>query len=103
MKRRSTLAPQAARDLVGIWRYLKKESSEETADVWNPSSAVSLHIWRSFQAAATYGKTSLLPQRAFLFRLLVSDCLLGRDEATANCGRSDARRDVANLLPQRGV
>jgi plasmid stabilization system protein ParE len=32
MKRRYILAPQAARDLVDIWRYLKKESSQETAD-----------------------------------------------------------------------
>lgn len=32
MKRRYILAPQAGRDLVAIWRYLKKESSEDTAD-----------------------------------------------------------------------
>jgi antitoxin ParD1/3/4/toxin ParE1/3/4 len=32
MKRRYTLAPEAARDLVEIWRYVKKESSQETAD-----------------------------------------------------------------------
>jgi plasmid stabilization system protein ParE len=32
MKRRYTLAPHAARDLVDIWRYIKKESSQETAD-----------------------------------------------------------------------
>lgn len=32
MKRRYVLAPQAARDLVGIWRYIKQESSEQTAD-----------------------------------------------------------------------
>ena len=32
MKRRYILAPQAARDLVAIWRYIKKESSQETAD-----------------------------------------------------------------------
>ena len=32
MKRRYTLAPQAARDLVQIWRYIRKESSLETAD-----------------------------------------------------------------------
>src|SRR5438445_9005571 len=32
MKRGYILAPQAARDLVQIWRYIKKESSEETAD-----------------------------------------------------------------------
>jgi plasmid stabilization system protein ParE len=32
MKRRFLLAPQAARDLVRIWRYVKKESDQETAD-----------------------------------------------------------------------
>jgi plasmid stabilization system protein ParE len=32
MKRRYILAPQAARDLVQIWRYIRKESSQETAD-----------------------------------------------------------------------
>ena len=32
MKRRFAVAPQAARDLVDIWRYLRKESGEETAD-----------------------------------------------------------------------
>jgi antitoxin ParD1/3/4/toxin ParE1/3/4 len=32
MKPRYALAPEAARDLVEIWRYLKKESGRETAD-----------------------------------------------------------------------
>jgi antitoxin ParD1/3/4/toxin ParE1/3/4 len=32
MKPRYTLAPEAARDLAEIWRYLKKESGQETAD-----------------------------------------------------------------------
>jgi len=32
MTRRYILAPEAAGDLVAIWRYLKKESREETAD-----------------------------------------------------------------------
>jgi plasmid stabilization system protein ParE len=32
VKRRYVLAPQAARDLVEIWRYVKQESSRETAD-----------------------------------------------------------------------
>lgn len=32
MRRRYVLAPQAARDLVQIWRYLKKEAGLETAD-----------------------------------------------------------------------
>jgi antitoxin ParD1/3/4/toxin ParE1/3/4 len=32
MKPRYALAPEAARNLVEIWRYLKKESSQETAD-----------------------------------------------------------------------
>jgi plasmid stabilization system protein ParE len=32
MNRSYVVAPQAARDLVDIWRYLVKESSEEIAD-----------------------------------------------------------------------
>ncbi len=32
MKRRYILAPEAARDLAQIWRYLQKESGRETAD-----------------------------------------------------------------------
>jgi len=32
MKWRYTLAPEAARDLVEIWRYVKAESGQETAD-----------------------------------------------------------------------
>lgn len=32
MKRSYILAPQAARDLVQIWRYIKKENNQETAD-----------------------------------------------------------------------
>jgi plasmid stabilization system protein ParE len=32
MKRRYLLAPQAARDLVQIWRYIENESGQETAD-----------------------------------------------------------------------
>ena len=32
MRRRYVLAPEAARDLVQIWRYIKKESSAKIAD-----------------------------------------------------------------------
>lgn len=32
MKPRYVVAPQAARDLVQIWRYIKRESGQETAD-----------------------------------------------------------------------
>jgi plasmid stabilization system protein ParE len=32
MKRRYTLAPEAVRDLVEIWRYVKRQSGQETAD-----------------------------------------------------------------------
>jgi antitoxin ParD1/3/4 len=32
MKRRYLLAPQAARDLVDIWHYLKTQGSQQTAD-----------------------------------------------------------------------
>jgi len=32
MSQRFTLAPEAARDMVEIWRYLKKEAGQDTAD-----------------------------------------------------------------------
>ena len=32
MKRRYVLAPEAAHDLVAIWRYISKQSSVETAE-----------------------------------------------------------------------
>ncbi len=32
MRRRYILAPQAARDLVEIWRHIRNESSQRTAD-----------------------------------------------------------------------
>ena len=32
MKRRYILAPEAARDLVGIWRFIKNESNQKIAD-----------------------------------------------------------------------
>lgn len=32
MRRRYVLAPEAALDLVQIWRYIRKESSDEIAD-----------------------------------------------------------------------
>jgi plasmid stabilization system protein ParE len=32
MKPRYVVAPQAARDLVQIWRYIKRESGQEVAD-----------------------------------------------------------------------
>jgi antitoxin ParD1/3/4/toxin ParE1/3/4 len=32
MRRRYVFAPAAARDLVAIWRYLKRETGEENAD-----------------------------------------------------------------------
>jgi plasmid stabilization system protein ParE len=32
VNRRFILAPEAVRDLVQIWRYIKKESSRDTAD-----------------------------------------------------------------------
>ncbi len=51
MKRRYILAPQAARDLVVIWRYLKKESSEETADRVESVIRHNSSTWRTFPMA----------------------------------------------------
>jgi hypothetical protein len=51
MKRRYIPAPQAARDLVDFWRYLKKESSQgKLSTAWNPSSTASLFIFQILEA-----------------------------------------------------
>ena len=57
MKRRYVLVPQATRDLFDIWRYLKKESNEETAERVESVIRSKFAIWRRFQAAAIGGVT----------------------------------------------
>ena len=53
MSRRYVLAPEAAHDLVQIWRYIKKNASLEMADrVVNPSSAI---VYLAGRPAAAIG------------------------------------------------
>ncbi len=70
MKRRYILAPQAARDLVEIWRYLRKESSEETADRVDSVIRENSPSWRILRAegiceaispAPSYGLSRSIP------------------------------------------
>jgi len=44
MKRRYLLAPQAARDLAQIWRYLKKENAAKPPTALSPSFATNSDI-----------------------------------------------------------
>jgi plasmid stabilization system protein ParE len=52
MSRRYVLAPEAALDLVQIWRYIKKNASLEMADRVDPSSATRSFILREDPAGA---------------------------------------------------
>jgi plasmid stabilization system protein ParE len=57
MKRRYILAPQAARDLIQIWRYIKKESSRETADRVESVIRGKFANWRTFLKGDIGGAT----------------------------------------------
>jgi len=52
MKPRYTLAPEAARDLVEIWIYLKQQASLAMASMWNPSSGRGLSFWQKILVLA---------------------------------------------------
>jgi plasmid stabilization system protein ParE len=55
VKRRFILAPEAARDLVQIWRYLKEESGDNTADRVEAVIRSKLITLRSFPTQGTGG------------------------------------------------
>ncbi len=55
MTRRYFLAPQAARDLIQIWRYIKREVGLEAADRVESAFEPSVSTWPVFPTLATGG------------------------------------------------
>jgi hypothetical protein len=53
MSRRYVLAPQAAHDLVEIWRYLSQEASKTVADQVELAILTNSFIWPSILATAS--------------------------------------------------
>jgi plasmid stabilization system protein ParE len=103
MKRRYILAPEVARDLVDIWRYLKKESSEETAD------RVESVIRSKFAYLAEFPNGGHwrhdLTSADVRFFSVYSYLIVYRPETEPLqiVAILYARRNVAKLLPQRGI
>jgi plasmid stabilization system protein ParE len=62
MKRRYVLAPEAALDLVQIWRYIKRESSAKIANRVKPLFATRSLRWLKAQASATGAKILQMKQ-----------------------------------------
>ena len=103
MKRRYILAPQAARDLVHIWRYLKKESSQETAD--RVESVIrSKFLYLSEVPSAGHLRRDLTSAEVRFFSVY-SYLIVYRPETKPLqiVAVLHARRDIPKLLPQRGV
>jgi len=55
--RRYILAPEAALDLVEIWRYLKNKSSIEVAERVESAIRIGSFFWREPLALATGART----------------------------------------------
>lgn len=75
MKRRYILAPEAARDLAEIWRYLQKESDRETADRIESVIRSKFVYLADFPGAGHWRQDLTFCPRPLLFRLLLLDCV----------------------------
>ena len=101
MKRRYILAPQAARDLVEIWRYIRNESSQRTAGrvesvirgkfAYLADFPNGEHCWRDLTAAEVR------------FLAVYSYLIVYRPETKPLqiVAILHAHRDVAKILPKR--
>ena len=103
MKRRYVLAPQAARDLVDIWRYLKKESSQETADRVESIIRSKFAYLAEFPGGGHWRRD--LTSAEVRFFSVYSYLIVYRPETKPLqiVAILHSHRDVAKILPKRGV
>ncbi|HEY6988225.1 MAG TPA: type II toxin-antitoxin system RelE/ParE family toxin [Bryobacteraceae bacterium] len=103
MKRRYVLAPQAARDLVDIWRYPKRESSEETADRVESVIRSKFAYLAAFPNGGHWRRD--LTSADVRFFSVYSYLIVYRPETKPLqiVAILHARRNVAKALPQRGI
>jgi plasmid stabilization system protein ParE len=101
MKRRYILAPQAARDLVQIWRYIKKESSQETADRVESVIRGKFAYLADFPQGGHWRRDLTTAEVRFLASY--SYLIVYRPDATPLeiVAILHAHRDVAKILPKR--
>ncbi len=101
MNRRYVLAPEAALDLVQIWRYIKKQSSVEMADHVESVIREKLVFLAASPGAGHWRKN--LTEEAVKFFPVYSYLIVYRPETTPLQVVSilHGRRDVAQLLTDR--
>jgi toxin ParE1/3/4 len=101
MNRRYVLAPEAALDLVQIWRYIKKQSSVETADHVESVIRERLIFLAANPGAGHWRKN--LTEEAVKFFPIYSYLIVYRPETTPLQVVSilHGRRDVPQLLTDR--
>ncbi len=101
MKRRYILAPQAARDLVQIWRYIKNESSQETADRVESVIRSKFVYLADFPGGGHWRRD--LTEAEVRFLAVYSYLIVYRPETKPLqiVAILHAHRDVAKILPKR--
>jgi len=101
MNRRYVLAPEAALDLVQIWRYIKKQSSVEMADHVESVIRERLVFLAANPGAGHWRRN--LTEEAVKFFPVYSYLIVYRPETTPLQVVSilHGRRDVAQLLTDR--
>ena len=101
MNRRYILAPQAARDLVEIWRYIKKESSQQTADRVESVIRSKFSYLADFPHGGHWRRDLTAAEVRFL--AVYSYLIVYRPETKPLqiVAILHAHRDVAKILPKR--
>lgn len=101
MKPRYILAPEAARDLVGIWRYIKKQSSLEMAERVETVIRDRIVFLAKNPSAGHWRKD--LTNEAVKFFPVYSYLIIYRPDTTPLqvVGVLHGRRDVERILQKR--
>ena len=101
MKRRYVLAPQAARDLADIWRYIRQESSRETVDRVEAVIRSKFAYLADFPNAGHWRRD--LTEAAVRFFSVYSYLIIYRPETKPLqiVSLLHGHRDVPNVLPER--
>ena len=101
MSQRYTLAPEAARDMVEIWRYLKKEAGQDTADRVESVIRSKIAYLADFPRAGHWRRD--LTSAEVRFFPVYSYLIVYRPQTKPLEVVSilHARRDVASILTQR--
>ena len=98
MKPRYILAPQAARDLVDIWRNIGRKAATKQSTAWYPAFAASFSIWRNSRTAVTGYMSSPQPKHDSSPRTRILLIYRPATKPLQIIAILHAHRDVAKIL-----